>query len=257
MKSFTLSPDMLATGQIGVELRAPTYADLRKCRRRFPFDKAERGDRIGYVPDDLLLADLLVHVNGQAIEHNNDLIDRLSYFPLADRQAISAIITETFYIDKMQANEAANIARTKRAEPAHYRDILASDSPSGTFSCRFAVPNSKIQITCETKFPGIEKAGAGLEEYMFAFCLISVNGVDVEEEKDKLGILDQFEIADVQYAANYFIALSTIDEELRVDLKKHSAAIKLQLQSTPVVSTPSSAIGNSTSVVSSVPSLGQ
>jgi hypothetical protein len=236
--TFTLTPDMLATGNIGVEMRAPNYADLRNARRLFPFEKAERGDRIGYVPDDLMLASLLVSVNGEPVTHCNDLIERLDLFPLSDRQAISALLVETFYLDKPQANLAAAKARTQRVGAYNYRDTVKEDSPSGTFQVRFMVPTSRVQIECERRYSGIEKAGAGLEEYMFAFCLVSINGVEITDEKDKLNFLDKFEIADVQYATNYFIALSTIDEETRVDLKKHKAAILHQLRATPAASTP-------------------
>lgn len=236
--TFTLTPDMLATGTVGVEMRAPNYGDLRNARRLFPYEKAERGDRIGYVPDDLMLASLLLTINEQPVTHCNDLIERLDLFPLSDRQAISTLLVETFYIDKQRANLAAAKARAQRVGAYNYRDIAKEDSPSGTFEVRFLVPNSRVQIECERRYNGIEKVGAGLEEYMFAFCLVSINGQEVTDEKDKLSLLDKHEIADVQYAANFFIALSTIDEETRADLKKHKAAILHQLRAMPVVSTP-------------------
>jgi hypothetical protein len=236
--TFTITADMLATGKVQVVLKAPSYADLRNCRKAFPFDKAERGDRIGYVPDDLMLAALLVKINDEPVAHNNDLIERLDLFPLADRQALSAILIETFYLDKTQANQAASIARTKRLEPYDYRDIESGSTPSGSFGVRFMVPNSRVQIECERRYTGMEKLGVGLEEYMFAFCLVSINGQDVSEVKDKLSLLDNHDIADVQYATNYFVAVSTIDEEMRADLKKHKAAIKQQLLGSPVASAP-------------------
>lgn len=236
--TFVLTPDMLATGRFGVEMRAPTYGDLRKARRLFPFEKAERGERIGYVPDDLLLASLLVSINGQSLGHANDLIERLNILPLADRQALSAILMETFYLSKEQANVAASKARAKRTDPYEYQDIPAADTPTGGLGVRFMVPTSKIQMVCEQRYQGLEKSGVGLEEYMFAYCLMHLNDVDVQGEKDKLSLLDGLEITDIQYATNYFIALSTIDEETRVDVKKYSAAIRQQLQKSPAAFTP-------------------
>lgn len=125
---ITLTADMLATGKVAVEMHAPVYGDLRKARRLFPFDKADRGERIGYVPDDLLLAGLLITINQQPLTHAADLIDRLNILPLADRQALSAIIVESFYLTKEQANNAAELARSRRMDPYDYRDITAAES---------------------------------------------------------------------------------------------------------------------------------
>jgi hypothetical protein len=228
MQTIKISRDTLPTGQIEVDLKPPTYGDLRKARRLYPFDKAEKGETIGYLPDDLLLTSLLVKVNGQPTNESIDLIDRLKEIPLPDRQALSLILVDAFFLSKEKANQASEHARSNKYSAYDFRSIEKGFSPTGELSVRFMLPQASVQVICERDYLGMSKVGAGLEEYMFAYCLTHLNGQDVSKHKDKLGLLDDFSIEDVQYAVNYFLASSTLNEDSRANLKKSSIAIRQQ-----------------------------
>ncbi len=217
---------MLATGKTEVEIRAPKYSDLRKARKLFPYDRPDR-DRLGYIPEDLMLASLLVTVNGKAVDESTDLIDRLAELPLADKQALYALVNETFYLSKERANVAADNGKAARYEAYEFRSIPANEMPSGK-EVKFNMPNTAAQIQCEQNYPGLDKSGVGLEEYMFAYCLTGNEGAD------KLAVLDDWEIEDVQYAVNYYLACASIDEDTRVNLKKTARTLKQQLRAKPI-----------------------
>jgi hypothetical protein len=221
-ESLLIEADMLATGQTQVEIKIPKYKDLRKSRRLFPYDRPDR-DRLGYLPEDLFLASLLISVNGKAVDPNSDLIDRLGVLPLTDKQALAALVNETFYLSKEKANIAADNAKLQAASAYEFRTIPAEEMPSNT-SIKFMMPNTSAQIACEQNYQGIEKSGAGLEEYMFAYCLID------NSHSDKLAALDDWDIEDVQYAVNYFIVCASIDEDTRVNIKKTSKALRQRLR---------------------------
>lgn len=231
--TFEITKEMLPTGKVSVVMTKPVYGDLRKARRNYPFDRNE-GSRVGYMVDDLLLAAQIVSINDQSVEGYRDTIDRLKSIPAADRQALSSLMVEMFFLTKEKANEALDKARTARTVPQEYYDISATESPSKTLICRFMDPTSEAQMQCEQRFTTVNKHGCGLEEFMLAYCLINLNGADVRASKDRLNLLDGCEIADVQYAVNFFVGLSSLDEDSRSELKKHAHSLLLQLQKSPV-----------------------
>jgi hypothetical protein len=234
--TFEITKEMLPTGKVSVVMRKPLYQDLRKARRNYPFDRNE-SSRVGYMVDDLLLAAQIVSINGQSVEGCRDTIDRLKSIPAADRQALSSLMVEMFFLTKEKANEALDKARAARIIPQEYYDVLTEESPNKSLACRFMDPSSEAQMQCEQRFTTVNKHGCGLEEFMFAYCLINLNGADVSFEKDRLNLLDHCEIADVQYAVNFFVGLSSLDEDSRSDLKKHAHSLLQQLQKSPVGTT--------------------
>jgi hypothetical protein len=239
-QTFTVSKDMLVTGKIEVEMRKPYYGDLRKARKNYPWDRAENGGRVGYQVDDLLLASLIVSINKQPVDGYRDIIDRLQDIPLADRQALSSLMVELFFLNKEAQNDAYDKAKACRKQPAEYYEVKAEDSPSKTFSCRFFEPTGNVQMKVEQRYTSINKVGAGLEEYMFAYCLNNLNGDELMAGKgDTLGLLDSVEIADVQYGVTFFYGLSSLDDEGRADIKKSAQSIMQQLQKPPAATPPS------------------
>lgn len=238
-QTFTIPKEALPSGKLAVELRVPTYGDLRKARKNYPFDRSESTARVGYVVDDLLMASLIVSLNGCSVDHYKDTIDRIGEIKVSDQQAIASIMTEMFFLSKEQGNTIYDLAKLKKTEPSEIYSFEAKDSPSKKMSFKFMEPNANVKMAAERQYPGINSAGCGLEEYLFAYCLSDLDGEQVTPgSKNNMLYLDNCSIADVQAATTFFMGVSSLDEEGRQETKKHATALLLQLKNPSVVTSP-------------------
>lgn len=90
-----------------VTFRAPTFVDRRNILRQF-----ERND--GYMPEDLLAAKCLTHVNDRVVEEDWANLDPISIFDswdLRDQQFYLEVFMNMFSLDEKAKNAAQETAK--------------------------------------------------------------------------------------------------------------------------------------------------
>ncbi len=217
-----IAAEKLPSKQYSISFNEPTYGTYRSARRLYP----ER-DRNPYSVEELMLAQSMQEINDQPLDAQpRDMVDRLEPFPIRDRQFLTVAITEAFFMSKDQAKAAKAIAEnlTKQYQPT-YR-IPKGRFPSPNLSIEFRTPSTGVQFAADQKYTGMAEMGCSLEEFLLAYCLSAVNDVPVEHPKDVISVLDEWDIADVQFAATVFINMFTIDESDMDDAKKLGGELK-------------------------------
>ena len=94
--------------------RAPTFVDRRNILRQF-----ERND--GYMPEDLLAAKCLTHVDNHVVEEDWANLDPISIFDswdLRDQQFYLEVFMNMFSLDEKAKNAAQETAKKLMGAPA-------------------------------------------------------------------------------------------------------------------------------------------
>lgn len=219
-ETITIEAADLPSGKVNVTLKCPRFADLRKARKLYPNETDARGRRKspGYATEELLICQQIVDVtdvNGLSLLNSHkskDIIDRLTIFSIPDRQALMTIFLEVFWVGAEQAKAARDLAKEYIVAAAFNFNISQDKMPMGEFSISYNAPNTGTQMAADRRYQGIQEQGCTLEEFLFAMCLHSTNDNVVEPAKDVISVLDDWTIADVQFANLVFINQFTLDD---------------------------------------------
>lgn len=232
MRRFTVPREMLPSKTISVTLREPLYADYREARKSYPVARSENDpNKVGYQFEELLMARCMEEIDGQPLEKfPRDMADRLWELTIPDRQYLFTLFVEMFYATKEQMTESRKRGESLLLVPAGSYAVEAEETPSGEVSCVFEIPNTGVQMEVDKKYRGVSTHGCGMEEMLFAYCVININGESVRPLKDLVSILDKWTIADVQYCANLFVTMTTIDEDQSVEAKKFAKELLLSMK---------------------------
>jgi hypothetical protein len=235
LTTFTIEKDQLPSKLYSITFRKPLFRDYRNARKRFPSDQ-----RVPYSLEELLFAMCMEGVNGnQLVTTPRDMAERLDPFPIADRQFLLTLFIEMFFLSKDQSKAAEEIADGLLVKSyTGAVGIKAQETPSQEVSFIFNPPNTGVQMEVDRQYQGISQSGATLEETLMAFCINTMNGMPVEEKpKDIISLLDEVEIADVQFAAVVFVNTFTIDNDGVQKAKKLAQLLKPNKSSSKVSST--------------------
>lgn len=219
-ETITIEASDLPSGKVNVTLKCPRFADLRKARKLYPNETDARGRRKspGYATEELLICQQIVDVTdleGRSLLNSHkakDIIDRLTIFSIPDRQALMTIFLEIFWVGSEQAKAARDLAKDYMVAAAFNFNISRNQMPMGEFSISYNAPNTGTQMAADRRYQGIQEQGCTLEEFLFAMCLHSTDDNVVEPSKDVISVLDNWTIADVQFANLVFINQFTLDD---------------------------------------------
>lgn len=224
-QTLRIDKAQLPSQQYSITFEIPNYGVYRSARRRYP----ER-ERAPYSVEELMLAMSMKEINDQPLESQpRDMVDRLEPFPIKDRQFLTIALTEIFFLTKEQATAAKELAEhlSKGYQPTY--KIPKGKFPSPNLSIEFNTPSTGVQFQADKKYNGMAEMGCSLEEFLLAYCLSSVNSNPVEQPKDIISVLDNWTIADVQFAATVFINMFTIGDGDMDDAKKLATDLRSQL----------------------------
>lgn len=236
--TFTIPADKLPSkGHVGpdiqissIGLAVPTYGNYRSARRRHPSSTGANAE-VSYSVQELLFALCMESVSGNKLESNpRDLIDRLEPFPIPDRQFLTIVFQELFFITADQAQSARDLAEQMKQS---YKSMYVL--PKGSFpvdkelSVAFRHPNTGVQYEADAKYQGMAQQGCSLEEFMMAYCLMDMNGQVIDKPKDVISVIDSLAIADAQYLNTVFINMFTMGDSEAAEAKKLAGDLRQQL----------------------------
>lgn len=225
--TIRIDANQLPSQSYSLTIAIPTYGDYRSARRRYP-----QRERNPYSVEELMLAMCMKEVNDQPLDNQpRDMVDRLEPFPIKDRQFLTIAMTELFFMSRDQAKAAQELAEHLSTQYQPTYVIPKGKFPSPGLSVEFKSPSTGVQFQADNKYSGMKEQGCSLEEFLLAYCLSTVNGEPVEPTKDIISILDDWSIADVQFAATVFINMFTIDDSGMDDAKKLAGDLRAQLSS--------------------------
>ena len=218
-ETLTILREDLPSGKYNVTIKCPYYGDLRKARKLFPYDTDNQGraKSPGYSVEELLFCLQIVDIqdasgNSALSVTPKDVIDRLAIFSIKDRQALLSIFLEIFWLSAESAKLGKALANEFMITAAMSYNIPKDKLPSQNYSVSYNVPNAGIQMAVDRQYQGPQEHGCSLEEMLLAKCLYQINGEVIEKPKDTISVLDNWEIADVQFVNQVFINQSVIDE---------------------------------------------
>lgn len=227
-QTLRIDKNLIPSNQYSVTLEVPDYGVYRSARRRYPANQ----ERTPYSVEELLLAMAMKEVNDQPLDlQPRDLVDRLTPYPIKDRQFLTIAITDLLFLSKEQAQSAKEIAENLSKQYASRYRIPKGAFPTETLTLEFDAPNSGVQYQVDKRYNGMSEMGCSLEEFLLAYCIATINDEEVEKPKDVISLLDGFTIADVQFAATVFINLFTIGDNDMDDAKKLAGDLRQQLKS--------------------------
>lgn len=210
--TITIEAESIPSKAYSLTITKPLFKDYRKARMTMPSGSNQQGGP-GYTTEELLFALSMHSVNGQPFETPRDIIQRIEPLSIKDRQFLVLAFFEAFFLDPADAKSArseASMAANRPPESVYSVD--KSLFPSGSKTITLNRPNTGVQYAADRKFQSVEANGCTLEEMLLAMCLASVNGQSVTPVADVISILDEWEIADVEFAKIYFINLFTLDD---------------------------------------------
>jgi hypothetical protein len=218
-ETITISREDLPSGEYDVILKCPYFGDWRKARKLYPNDMDSQGRRKspGYAAEELLLCQQIVDVvdkDNKSVmgRRPKDVIDRLKLFTIPDRQALLTIFLEMFWVGADQAKQARDLANEFMVTAALTYTIEADKMPMSGVGITYNAVNTGTQMAADRRYIGVQEQGCTLEELLFATCVSAVEGVPVEQPKDSISLLDEWTIADVQFAKLVFVNQFTLDE---------------------------------------------
>lgn len=214
-ETLTISREDLPSGKYDVTIKCPKFGDYRKARKIYPSDDQKRP---GYSVEELLFAmqleDIVEETGFSILDKSKpkDIADRLKLFTIADRQALLMIFLEIFWLSVEKARIGRDLANEYMLAPAFSYELDADKMPSGELAISYYSPNTGTQLAADRRYQGPQQQGCSLEELLFAMCLQTVNGEDVQTPNDIISILDNWEISDVQFGNLVFINQFTLDD---------------------------------------------
>lgn len=209
-----LDKEDFPTGQVSVTLRCPNYKNLRTARQHYPSPQGQNEKQPSYTLEDMLVASMLEDINGEQPWKlkKKDTVERLYDLDIPDKQFLIAFFLERFYI----SNEVAKTARSKADEfkldykPSY--QVNKADFPSDGKMVTFRRPNVGVQMEVDRRWQGTSVNGCTMEEMLLAHCIETVEGEKIEKAKDIVSLLDDWQIADVQFLNLLFVNLFSMDD---------------------------------------------
>ena len=234
-----------------VGIKRCKFADYRSARKRYPSPQANV--KTPYSVEELLFSMQLEYMAaGQTrIDASSmppqDVAGRLKPFSIPDRQFLLITFLEIFFISNDEAQAARDFADRQMLKPQPSYTIAKDLMPSGELEICFTEPNTGKQMETDRLWTSPQVNGCSMEEMLLANSITSVNGKGVETPKDVISLLDEWDIADVQFAALVFVNMFTIDDpsseaaknlgkELRSKFSKRKGTASTKKRTTPPAS---------------------
>lgn len=241
---FNIKKSQLPSQSVELSFKEPTYGDYRNARKRYP-----TVDKVPYSIEELLFSTCMLTANGPLPPHPKDMAERLTPFPIPDRQFLMQLFIEMFFLTRDQAQDAVDLAETFLKDPSKPSYTIDHNRfPAGSPSITFRSPNTGVQMAVQRDYTGVAQVGSTLEECLLAVCVTHIDGNKAEQLKTPVSMFDDWPIADVQFVTAVFLNLFTIDNKQESEAKKLAAML---LEST------SNGNGSSASVTSASTSKAQ
>ena len=233
---ISLSKEDMPSGKVSVGLKYPYFHDQRTAKRNYPRPQGnEKGP--SYIVEELLLANLLDNINGKRpwmTKRNKEVIERLDELEISDKQFLVAFLLEAFYLSNQQMKEVREKADEIKLNYKQVYTVEAEDTPSGQHTVSFRRPNTGVLREAERRWQGEGTNGCALEEMLFAYCVDTIDGEQVDRPKDIISIFDDWEIADVSYLSNMFVMAFSMDDNTEGEKARDLAKKKMEKAKTKV-----------------------
>lgn len=210
---ITLEKSDFPTGQISLSFYRPYYKDVRVANRHYPLPQDQSDQGPPYSMDDLIIAHKVVSINGNKVDNQKgDTIDRISSLDISDQQFLNTFFVDLCYASQEELRQARNKADEIKLDYRQSYTIPAEEIPSGEFSVTFRRPNAGVRMEVDRRWQSRAVNGCSMEEMLLAYCLEQINGEDKSQKpKDVVSLLEDWEIADVQFLASLFVGAFTMD----------------------------------------------
>lgn len=200
--------------EFSVMILEPNFGTYRDARKRFPYPTNNNNVKPGYNIDELLFAICFVGVNGKAFaKDSRDVIERIERFSIEDKQFLVEAFLEAYFLPPAAAKEARSVAQELVLADRKLSYTLDKNHlPSGQHSVTFFKPTIGTQMQADRAHQGPEVNGCSMEEMLLSMCITHIDGKEVAQGTDPVALLNEFEIADVQYLQIAFINMFILDD---------------------------------------------
>lgn len=236
MAEFTIRKEDMPTQLFSVTFKEPTFQEFCELRSRYLGANSNR--RLNYSEEELLFAYCLTHIDGviPAVQ-TKDPVDKLAHWDIADSQFALATFLATCYLDNEGSNEARRLALDLKKSSANQFTITRQDLPSGAMSATFVGPNFQLRRQINEKYERMAASnhpGYELQEFLFAHCLRSINGIDLPAVEDRpMMHVGEWSLMDMQFATQVFLNMFTIDKDAADYARSLGKSLRAGASSTP------------------------
>lgn len=217
---ITIPKDQMPTQRFAVSLVRPTFQDYSRAWKLFPSETRENPDGPGYSFEDFFCALCLRAPDGKEVDNNpKDAIHRFDEIDLKDKQFVVSTFTSTFFLLQDLQDEAEVLADDLIAADASSLSytLLQHQLPLQSVSFTFNRPSAAVQVYTNKSYTSTSVNGCLFSDLLFLNCLSHINGeeVDVANTKNVLGLVYDYDLLDVQYAAQVFLKMFALDPKER------------------------------------------
>jgi hypothetical protein len=204
----------IPTQSFSILLEEPTFEVRRDAAKRMPSNPETRAP---FSLEQAMLAMSILEYDGVKVPKDlKDPLDVIKNMAPKDLQFLLTIFVEAFTLTDEVADEAKRIAEAMMKESSSVYTLSQDIMPTQKFSVTFRRPTANDEFEANRKFPGAAaQPGYTREELILSSCITHINGKPVEEMKNPIDRLNEWDHIDAQFALGVFLSISYLDQEDR------------------------------------------
>lgn len=204
----------MPTQSFSILLEEPTFEVRRDAAKRMPSNPETRAP---FSLEQAMLAMCISEYDGVKVPKDlKDPLDVIKNMAPKDLQFLLNIFIEAFTLTDEVADDAKRVAEGLMKEASAVYTIAKELMPTQKFSLSFRSPTANDEFEANRKFPGAAaQPGYTREELILASCITHIEGKLVEEVKNPIDRLNEWDHIDAQFALGVFLTVSYLDQEGR------------------------------------------
>jgi hypothetical protein len=204
----------LPTKSFSILLEEPSFEIRRDAAKRMPSNPEAKAP---FSLEQAMLAMSIKEYDGVPIPKDlKDPIDVIKNMMPKDLQCLLSIFIEAFTLTDDVADEAKRIAEQLMKSTAPVYVIEKSIMPTQKFSVSFRRPTANDEFEANRKYPGAAaQPGYSREEMIMSACITHIDGKLVEETKNSIDLLNEWDHIDAQFLLGVFLSVAYLDQEDR------------------------------------------
>lgn len=204
----------MPTRLFSILLEEPNFEIRRDAAKRMPSNPESRAP---FSLEQAMLAMSIKEYDGVAVPKDlKDPIDVIKNMTPKDLQYLLTIFVEAFTLTDDVADEAKRVAEALMKEAKSVYVLEKDIMPTQKFSLSFRRPTANDEFEANRKYPGAAaQPGYTREELILASCITHIDGKPVEELKNPIDRLNDWDHIDAQFALGVFLSVSYLDQEDR------------------------------------------
>jgi hypothetical protein len=222
----------------------PTFQDYSHVWKLYPSATRENPEGPGYQFEEFLAAYCLRNANGTEPDAAPaDAITRFDELDNVDRQALVNIFTSAFLLDQQGQDEAEMLAEELLASDRTGLEftLVPENLPLQSCTLTFRRLSSAVKMHVDRTYSSEKINGCQYPDLLMLTCLSHVNGKAVENPRNVLPLVYDYELIDIQFAVSVFTRMFFLDDSGRQKAKSLGKNLRAALLSQPQSTSPSAA----------------